>query len=146
LLEYPLAAGTDGNLYYHEYGTTDGSVNPAVGLGEYLESAPLELDDGNNFLFINRILPDFSFEGSSIASPSVDLTLKGRNYPGSAHSSGQGGAVTRSVSVPVEQFTTVKNIRLRARSVILRVDGTTAGTYWRMGTNRVEGTRDGGKT
>lgn len=145
IFEYPIAASTDGYTYYHEYGHEDGSTNPGSAISSYVESAPLELDDGNNFVFVNRIIPDITFTGSAESSPMATFYLKGRNYPGSDHSSAQGGSVTRTVEVPVEQYTTVKNIRLRARSVILRVESSQAGVAWHLGVPRIEGRVDGTK-
>jgi len=49
----------------------------------------------------------------------------------------------RTAVVPVEQYTQVKDIRLRGRSLILRVESNRVGTCWRLGSPRIEIQPDG---
>lgn len=142
LREYPQATSGDGYLYNHELGTDDGSTNPPTPLNAYIESSPVDIENGDRFSFIRRIIPDVSFINST-NTPRLDMTLKTQNYPGSNYVDGPSSEVIRSAVVPVEQYTQVKDIRLRGRSVILRVESNRLGTSWRLGSPRIEIQPDG---
>lgn len=139
---YPIGAGLDGYLYYHELGFDDGSTTPASPLNAYIESSPLDIGEGDRFSFIRRILPDVSFVNSE-NSPQLDMVLKTQNYPGSNYQSGSDSVIAQTAVVPVQQFTPVKDIRLRGRSVIFRVESNKVGTRWILGTPRLEIQQDG---
>ena len=51
---YPQAPGTDGVLYNHEFGLDD-SVNPAVAINAFVQSADFDIGDGQQFMLVNRI-------------------------------------------------------------------------------------------
>jgi len=82
IAQYPIAAGTDGFLYYHEFGQDDGSVTPAVSVDSYIESSQVTMGAGDNFVSLRRLIPDVTFSGSDSANPSVNMTLETRNFPG----------------------------------------------------------------
>lgn len=140
--EYPQAASPDNYLYNHELGTDDGSTNPATALNAYIESSPLDIGDGDHFSFVRRIIPDVTFINAT-NDPRLDLTIKTQNYPGSNYQNGSDSEVLRTATVPVEQYTQVKDIRLRGRSIILRVESNRVGTCWRLGSPRIEIQTDG---
>jgi len=140
--EYPQATSPDQYLYNHEFGTDDGSTTPATPLNAYIESSPLDIGDGNQFSFVRRIIPDVTFINST-NDPRLDLIIKTQNYPGSNYQSGSDSEVLRTATVPVEQYTQVKDIRLRGRSIILRVESNRVGTCWRLGSPRIEIQADG---
>lgn len=129
----PLAASviTSSNanyLYEHETGhDDDGSAMTA-----YIESGDLEINDGESFMFVNRIIPDFTFSG---ADPEVNLTLKGRNYPLQSTST--------LASATVNQSTTESHVRARARHPVLRIESSGTGYGWRLGTLRFQIRQDG---
>ena len=129
----PLAASviTSSNanyLYEHETGhDDDGSAMTA-----YIESGDLEINDGESFMFVNRIIPDFTFSG---ADPEVNLTLKGRNYPLQS--------TTTLSSATVNQSTTESHVRARARHPVLRIESSGTGYGWRLGTLRFQIRQDG---
>lgn len=140
--EYPQATSPDQYLYNHEFGTDDGSTTPATPLNAYIESSPLDIGDGNQFSFVRRIIPDVTFINST-NDPRLDLIIKTQNYPGSNYQNGSDSEVLRTATVPVEQYTQVKDIRLRGRSIILRVESNRVGTCWRLGSPRIEIQADG---
>jgi hypothetical protein len=76
-------------------------------------------------------------------SPRLDMILKTQNYPGSNYESGSTSEIQRTATVPVEQYTQVKDVRLRGRSVILRIESNRVGTCWRLGSPRIEIQMDG---
>ena len=140
--QYPQATSPDNFIYDHELGTDDGSTNPPSAINAYIESSPLDIADGEQFSFIRRLVPDITFINST-NNPRVDFTLKTQNYPGSNYQDGSDSGVTRTAVVPVEQYTQVRDIRLRGRSIILRIESDRVGTCWRLGTPRVEIQTDG---
>ena len=140
---YPIAAGIDGYLYYQENGFDDGSTNPASAINAYIESSQFDLGDGNNFSFVSRVIPDVTFRNSTAASPSVTFTMKARNFPGGAYLQENDNAVSKTASVPVEQFTNQVYVRLRGRSMALRVESSNTGVGWRLGSPRMDVRQDG---
>ena len=141
--QFPLAAGQDGYLYLHEKGLDDGSTTPAVAISAYIESSQMDIGDGENFVFMRRLIPDLTFDSSTAASPQADFTLQTRNYPGGPYLQTSTDAVTRTATVPVEQFTNQVNLRLRGRSFALKIASSDMGVAWRLGSPRVEIRPDG---
>jgi hypothetical protein len=139
----PIAAGLDGYLYYHESGFDDGSTSPATAINAYIESSPFDIADGNNFSFVGRLIPDITFRNSSATSPSVVFTMKARNFPGGAYLQDDNEIVTKTSSTPVEQFTNQVYVRLRGRSMALRVESLTTGVGWRLGSPSIDIRPDG---
>jgi hypothetical protein len=143
ILENPIAAGTDGYLYYHEDGFDDGSTNPVGAITAYIESSQIDIGDGNNFSFVSRLIPDITFRNSTAVSPAATFTLKARNFPGGQYLQEDDSSVVRSASVPVEQFTQQSYVRLRGRSLALRVESDITGVGWRLGAPRIDVRQDG---
>lgn len=140
--DYPKAASTDGYVYLHEVGDDDGSTIPASAISAFIESGPLEIGDGDVFQHVSRVIPDITFRSSS-GSPSATFTILGQDYPGSPQWESDSGTVTRAAVLPVEQFTTQLNVRLRSRSVALRVESEGTRTGWRLGVPRLDIRPDG---
>jgi hypothetical protein len=141
--QFPLAAGQDGYLYLHEKGLDDGSTTPAVAISAYIESSQMDIGDGENFVFMRRLIPDLTFDSSTASSPQADFTLQTRNYPGGPYLQTSTDAVTRTATVPVEQFTNQVNLRLRGRSFALKIASSDTGVAWRLGSPRVDIRPDG---
>jgi len=141
--ENPIAAGLDGYLYTHENGFDDGSQNPATAISAYIESSQFDIGDGNNFSFVSRIIPDVTFRNSTEGSPSVNFTMKARNFPGGNYLQEDDSSITKTATVPVEQFTNQAYVRLRGRSMALRVESSEVGMTWRLGSPRMDVRQDG---
>jgi len=141
--QYPVAASTDGYLYYHEFGTDDGSVNPPAAISSYIESSQMSIGAGDNFVFLSKLIPDVTFDGSTSPSPNVDFTLETRRFPGADYNQTTSSNVIRSSTVPVEQFTDQVRLRMRGRSFALKIESDNTGVEWRLGTPRVELRPDG---
>ncbi len=139
---YPIAASTDSYLYYQEFGMNDGSQNPPVPVSAYIESNPVDLGDGDRFMFVSRIVPDMTFRNSQ-NSPSATFTLKAKDFPGSAFVGTDSEVATRSASVPVEQYTGELFVRIRGRSMAFRIESDQLDTAWRLGAPRIEVRPDG---
>ena len=140
---YPLAASTDNYLYNQELGLDDGSTAPYSAITSYITSSQLDLGDGESFAFIRRIIPDVTFDGSTSDAPAANFIIKTRNFPGGTYNATSTNAVTRSATVPVEQYTTQAHVRLRGRSFTFELQSTIAETQWRLGAPRVEVRPDG---
>jgi hypothetical protein len=138
----PIAAGLDGYLYFHEAGLNDGSQSPPAPIAAYIQSSPVDLGDGDQFMFVNRMLPDITFR-TSIGNPTATITLTAQNFPGGAFFGDQPNPVARTAVVPVEQFTQQNFLRLRGRAMALRIESNQVGTAWRLGSPRVEVRTDG---
>ena len=80
--QHPIAAGLDGYLYTHEIGQDDGSTSPASPISAYIESSQVDIGDGENFVFMRRLIPDLTFNSSSAENPAANFVLKTRNFPG----------------------------------------------------------------
>tara|TARA_Y100000114_G_scaffold38707_2_gene34440 strand:+ start:6235 stop:8124 length:1890 start_codon:yes stop_codon:yes gene_type:complete len=138
LRTYPLAASSN-YLFNHEFGEDDdGSA-----MTSFIESSQMDIADGEQFSLIRRVIPDFTFDGSSSNAPAVSLTLKARNAPGGNYLQTQSKDTTRTATTPVEQFTNILNMRLRGRSFAMRVDSTALGVRWKIGSPRVDLKQDG---
>ena len=129
-------------MYNHEKGyDDDGSA-----MASRIESSQIDVGEGDKFVFINRVIPDVSFNGSTATTPSANITLRARNYPGGDYLESDTGAVTRSgtsTTVPFEQFTNQLDVRVRGRSFALKIDSSGSGVRWRLGTPRVDARVDG---
>ena len=141
--DLPIAAGNDHYLYEHETGFDDGSTSPASAVLAHIESSQIDLSDGDQFVFLSRLLPDVTFRNSTASAPFVTFTMSTRNYPGGAYLQTDANAVTKSVSSTVEQFTDLINTRLRGRSFNMKIENSATETTWRLGTPRVELKQDG---
>ena len=141
IFDNPIAAGPNNYLYTQESGfDDDGSA-----LTAYIESSQMDIGDGEQFSFIRRMIPDLTFRGSTAGSPSANITVKTRNFPGGNYLQSTSSAVTKSASVPVEQFTAQVHLRLRGRSFAMRVESTASGVGWRLGSPRLDVRPDGRK-
>jgi hypothetical protein len=145
LLGWPLAASPDGYVYYHENGLDDGSTNPPTPLAPFIESSVVDIGEGDQFMFATRVIPDLTFRNSTANSPTATMTLKARNFPGGAYFASDNDPVTKTATLPVEQFTNQLFVRLRGRSMSIRVESNQTGTAWRLGDPRLEVRSDGRK-
>jgi hypothetical protein len=137
----PLPIATGGQyIYNHEVGyDDDGSA-----MNSFIESSPIDIGDGENFTFINKIIPDVSFVGSTnLSSPQATFTIKSRNFPGEDFGNTSSGVTTRSQETPVELFTKELNVRSRGRSFALRIDSNAVGSKWKLGSPRINVRQDG---
>lgn len=146
----PRSVSPEGYLYNQESGYDDGSTSPASPINAYIQSSPVEIQDGENFLFVNRVIPDLTFRNSTTHNgeqPVVKFTIKPQDYPGAAIGAGDERNVQRnsSATLKVNRFTNQVFTRLRARSVALRVESDETGVSWRLGTPRLEMRQDGRK-
>ena len=140
--ELPTAASPDYYLYNHETGDDDGSTDPVTAITAHIESSQMDIGEGDQFTFISRIIPDITFRNSEIGKK-ASLSLKARNFPGGNYLQTDSAEISKTATVPVEQFTNDAFIRLRGRSFALRVESTETGISWRLGSPRIDIRPDG---
>ena len=140
--DFPIAA-SNGYLYEHENGFDDGSYDPVQPIEAHIESSQIDLGEGDRFIFMTRLVPDITFLNSSVSTPEAVFTIKTRNFPGGNYLQSDTQNVTKSSSVPVEQFTDQVFIRVRGRSFAFRIESVNQGVTWRLGTPRLEIRPDG---
>tara|TARA_R110000868_G_scaffold277043_2_gene536899 strand:- start:912 stop:1595 length:684 start_codon:yes stop_codon:yes gene_type:complete len=134
----PIATG-DQYLYNHEVGyDDDGSA-----MTSFVESAPMKFTQDEKFSFVNQIIPDVNFNGSTSINPSVDFTIKAQNYSGSGITQTSTGSAQRSSTSPVEVYTEKLDFRVRGRTFALRLESTGLGTKYKLGTPQVNIKEDG---
>ena len=123
----PMATGGQ-YLYNQEVGyDDDGSA-----MTSFIETAPIDIGDGDKFLFLSQVIPDITFNGSTNVNPDVNFTVKSKNSSGGNFLQTQSGNAQRSATTPVEQYTDKLNYRLRGRSFALRIDSTSLGTKYKL--------------
>lgn len=130
----PLAT-ENGYLYNQETGEdADGSPMDNV----FIESSDFDLQEGNDFAFISKIIPDIKFYGTNTSSggPLINMQIKTRNFPAQSLST----KVTKDVSNNTNEL----NVRARARQAVLRLQsdddadaGNRLGVQWRLGYTRM---------
>jgi len=150
--DFPVAATYSTNLVQHEIGNDDNTTASTLPIEAYVTSSEFDIDDGDRFGFIWRILPDVTFRGSSAASPSATMTLlplqnsgSGYNNPASVAGS-DSGVVTRTATVPIEEFTGQVNIRVRGRQMSIKMASDGVGVQWQLGSPRIDIRPDGRKS
>lgn len=147
----PIAADYNNRLIFQETGIDDNATTVTMPIEAFITSSEFDIDDGHNFGFVWRVLPDISFRGSTAAAPSVSMTLlplqnsgSGYNVPQSVAGSSS-GTVVRGATVPVQEFTGQINIRVRGRQMSFKVSSVDAGVQWQLGSPRIDIRADGRK-
>ena len=142
LSDYPLATGNDGSVYFHEFGIdADGNA-----LTSYIQSSPIDIGEGEQFSYVNKILPDVSFRNSDTGGlpHNVTLNLKGYNYNGGNTLPGQNDDhVVSTSNTSLTEYDGKKDVRVRGRSIALKVSSDGVGTTWRLGSPRINIRTDG---
>jgi hypothetical protein len=150
---YPVAATYSNTLVNHESGVNDDVNGNALPINAYIQSSQFDIDDGHNFGFIWRMIPDITFRNSVVIpgypTPQVTMTLtpyqnsgSGANSPASVGGSSS-APVTRIAQVPVEEFTGQVYIRVRGRQLAFKIESNQLGTQWQLGAPRIDIKQDG---
>lgn len=149
ILDFPLAATYDNTLVYHESGLDDNTTGTPTAINSYITSSEFDIEDGHNFGFIWRIVPDITFRGSTANAPQATMTLIPLKNSGSGYTNppsvggSDSGAVVRTATVPIEAFTEYVYIRVRGRQMAFKVESNQLGTTWQLGAPRIDIKPDG---
>lgn len=145
----PMAAGYDGQLIYHENGTDDGTTNPPTAITAFCQSSDFDIGDGHNFGLVSRIIPDVTFDGSTVNAPSLDFAVRPRQFPGTNYGTADSPTVTSADNYQnqryftVQQFTQQVFVRIRGRQMALRIESNDLGVAWQLGVPRIDTRPDG---
>jgi hypothetical protein len=147
---YGVAGGsTNTLLVYHENGNDDGVVNPPIPIVSYVQSSDFDIGDGHNFGLVTRIIPDVTFDGSTVNNPSLDFTVRPRQFPGTNYGSADNPTVTSAQNYQqqryytVQQFTQQVFVRIRGRQMAFKVESNDLGVAWQLGVPRIDTRPDG---
>lgn len=158
----PIAADYNSRLINHETGVDDNATTTTLPIEAYVTSAEFDIEDGHNFGFVWRVLPDVNFTGSNAANPTMNLTLLPLQNSGSGYTRGvtpvasvtsdmsvagdNSYPVVRSSTVPIDQFTGQVNIRVRGRQMSIKAASDQIGVQWQLGACRLDIRPDGRKS
>ena len=149
LREEPMAAGYGGQLLYHETGNDDGTTTPPSPIVSYCQSSDFDIGDGHNFGLVTRIIPDVTFDGSDVASPTVTFGVRPRQNPGANYGTADnpdvvsGNNYTNQRYYNVQQFTQYVYVRIRGRQMAFRIGSSDLGVAWQLGAPRLDVRPDG---
>jgi hypothetical protein len=148
LSDYPIAATYAKNLVNHEQGINNNETGTELPIEAYISSSEFDINDGHNFGFVWRILPDLTFENSANspagAVPTVTMDLYGLSNSGSGVTSSAGQSVLKGSSyVITEEFTGQIYTRVRGRQMIFKISSNQLNTTWQIGAPRIDIRPDG---
>ena len=142
IFQKPRATGKDSSvnyLYTHE-NSDDADGLPMDNV--FIESGDIDVEDGEKFGFVKKIIPDVKFFGTNSSGGQINFVLKTRNFPGDSLTTNSTNNVTNS--------TQQNYVRARSRQMVFRAqsddDADTSlrtGFKWRLGANRFEIKPDG---
>ena len=144
----PVGAN-DNRLLVHETGVDDGSNGVPVPIPAYITSSQFDIEDGDKFGFVWRVLPDITFRGSTATNPQAVMTLLPLQSSGSGYNdplsvAGTASAsITRTAVLPIEEFTGIIYTRVRGRQMSMKIESSGLGTTWQLGSPRIDVKLDG---
>ena len=134
---YPIAAGYPASatrLYYHEYGNDD----DGAAMQSFIESNMFDLGAGQELMYMDRIIPDFSDRNGEAMPGNLDITVHTLKYPNTPTAQ----EVTKG-PFTVSAGTQKIDLRVRGRHAYYRIDGDGVNTSWRLGALRFRVAPDG---
>ena len=157
VIDFPIAT-KDGYIYLHELGNNDGQPAgaPPLAIPAYIQSADIDIEDGDKYMLIRRVIPDVNFTSSDTTNPvtgapivpEVTMTVGVRNFPGAASSTtnAEGETTAKDVvtsTATIDQYTNQVFIRARGRQMNFKISSDNVGTQWQLGMPRVDARPDG---
>ena len=156
----PIAADYNRRILNHETSVNDEAGDSVLPIYSYVQSSDFDIQDGHNFGFVWRILPDINFNGSTVNNPAVTMTVVPRQNSGSAYGQADNPTVTslggsnmyQGQPTPysptrqtynIQQFTGQVYTRLRGRQLSFRIESTGLGVSWQLGLPRIDIRPDG---
>lgn len=150
LRDFPLAATYSYNLVNHESGNDNNETGTPTAIAASIGSSEFDIDDGHNFGFVWRVIPDVTFRDSTGGlTPQCTMTLLPMQNSGSGFNDPQSAAGSSSATIskiataPIEEFTGQVYIRVRGRQLIFKVSSDRLGTTWQLGAPRIDIRSDG---
>lgn len=143
IFDFPFAANTDGYIYEHEIGFDDGTTDPETPIVAYIQSSPMDIGDGEQFMLLRKMIPDVDFKSSTAVIPDVNITLDVKNAPDGTYLVSQTDTFVKTQSVPVDSRTEQLYFRLRGRQMRFKIQSNDTGVTWRLGSPRLDLRPDG---
>jgi hypothetical protein len=141
----PIGATYNGYLCNQESGVDDNETGTIKAVEAYISSSEFDIGDGDRFVFIDRILPDLTFSGSTDGtSPVTTMTMYALTDSGSgaAQTSNNNVLYTSEYNI-TEEFTGQVYTRIRGRQMIFKMGANKIGTTWQLGAPRFNIRPDG---
>ena len=138
VLDKPLAGGENGSKYIYEHEKGFNNDQSAMD-GVFVESADIDIADGDRYVFLKKILPDILFfnDTGTSQNPAINVVVKRRDFSNQTLSTDSTSQITTS--------STFTSLRSRARQFVLRFESDDDNTEadqknykWRLGSTRVE--------
>ena len=135
----PMASGqvsSSNCLFEHESGFNN---NTSSMDGVFIESADVDIGDGDAFAFVKKVIPDIAFvnDVGTSQNGAVNFVLKRRNFPNETLSTDSTLQITAS--------TTYQSLRSRARQVVVRIESDDDNDLsdrlnykWKLGSTRMD--------
>ena len=166
----PVAVDYNSQLLYHETGCDDKSTPVPAPIDSYIISSEFDIDDGHNFGFVTRVLPDVTFAGSTapVEDQSLTMALLPLQNSGSGYTRGVTNvAPSANMSVALTNERTVQRqsdngverfsgtitpyqgnlyIRVRGRQMAIKARSNELGVQWQLGKFRIDLRPDGRKS
>jgi hypothetical protein len=116
----PLGAAPDGHIYIHEVGhSADGKA-----MGDRIETAPFDMEDGNTVVNLSRLVPDMDLDGA------VDFSVRTRRFPNKPMER----ELVRTYSETMHRL----DLRAQGRQMSFVISSSDADTSWRLGDLRID--------
>ena len=143
IFDFPFAANSDGFMYEHEIGFDDGTTDPVSAIPAYIQSSPIDIGDGEQFMLLRRMIPDVDFKASTATLPDVNITLDVKNAPDGTYNRSQTDAFVKTQAASVDNRTEQLYFRLRGRQMRFKISSDELGVDWRLGSPRIDIRSDG---
>lgn len=143
IFDFPIAANNDGFLYEHEFGFDDGTTNPATAITAFVQSSPIDIGDGEHFMFLRKMIPDVDFKNSTAILPEANITLDMKNAPDGTYNDSQTDAFVSTTAAAVANRTEQLDFRLRGRQMRFKIESDDLEVTWRLGSPRIDLRQDG---
>lgn len=138
-----------GTLLFHESGVDDATTDATLPIDAYIQSSDFDIEDGHNFGFIWRILPDINMNGSTATYPYVTMEVRPRQNAGAPYGTADNPRVTSTQNhyvvhqYNIQQFTGQVYTRLRGRQMAFKIASNSLGVAWQLGEPRIDIKADG---
>ena len=143
IFDFPIAANIDGYLYEHELGFDDGTTNPSTAITAFIQSSPIDIGDGEQFMFLSKMIPDVDFKNSTATIPEANITLDMKNAPDGTYNVSQTDAFVKTQAAAVASRTEQLYFRLRGRQMRFKISSDDLEVTWKLGSPRVDIRPDG---
>jgi len=143
IFDFPFAANADGYIYEHEIGFDDGTTNPITPINAFIQSSPMDIGDGEQFMLLRKMIPDVDFRDSTAILPDVNITLDVKNVPDGTYSKTETDSFVKTQAASVSARTEQLDFRLRGRQMRFKIESEDLGVTWRLGSPRLDIRPDG---